>query len=269
LLDDFVLRALLAGFGVAAVTGPLGCFVVWRRMAYFGESLAHTALLGIALGFVFGLNLTVGVVLACTAGALLLGGLERPGGLATDTLLGVLAHGSLALGLVLLGLLRDVRVDLMAYLFGDILAVRRLDLLWIWGGAAAVLAVLARLWRPLVLATLDADLARAEGLAVERLRLVLVLLMALTVAAAMKLVGVLLITALLIVPAAAARQLARTPEAMALLAVLAGSAAVAAGVGASLLFDTPAGPSVVVAALALFVLASVAVARPGARGGNR
>lgn len=254
MLDDFLIRALLAGLGVALTAGPLGCFVVWRRMAYFGDSLAHNALLGVALGLLLGIDPTLGVAFASISLALLLVLLQRQKLLASDTLLGILAHSGLALGLVTLSFMRDVRVDLFAYLFGDLLAVRTLDILYIYGVAALVLLTLGLLWRKLLLITLHEELAAAEGLPVLRLRLALILLTAITIAVAMKVVGVLLITSLLIIPAAAARRLARTPEEMALGATLIALLAVTAGLSASFYLDTPSGPSVVVASALLFVL---------------
>lgn len=254
MLDDFFMRALLAGVGLALVTGPLGCLVVWRRMAYFGDTMAHSALLGIALGFLLEIDLTVGVFAVALLVSLALIALERRGGLSADALLGILSHSALALGLVALAFMTWVRVDLMGFLFGDILAVSRLDIASIWGGGAAVLALLTLLWRPLLAATVDEELAAAEGLSPARSRLAFMLMMALVVAIAMKIVGVLLITALMIIPAATARRFAATPEAMAGFAALIGALAVVAGLHGSLAFDTPSGPSIVVAALALFIL---------------
>ncbi len=262
MIEDFLLRALLGGVGVAAVAGPLGCFVVWRRLAYFGDALAHGALIGVVLGLVAGGDPTPGTLAACLAIALLLAVLRRRHGLASDTLLGILSHAALAAGLVAIGF-TAFNVDLMAYLFGDILAVEPVDLLWIYGGGATALAVLAALWRPLLAATVHEEVARAEGAPVDLLDLALMAIMAVFVALAMKVVGVLLTTALLIIPAAAARRFAHTPEQMALLASLIGSIAVALGLAASAAFDTPAGPSVVLAAAALFA-GSLALRRHGA-----
>jgi len=261
LLDDFLWRAVLGGLGVALLAGPLGCFVVWRRMAYFGTTLSHAALLGIALGILLGLDVQAGILAVCVLVSLLLFVLERRPELASDTLLGILAHSSLALGLVLISFLEPVRVDLMGYLFGDVLSVRRADLAWIWGGAAACLAALALLWRPLLSLTVDADLARVEGLPVERLRLAFLLLVSVTVALSMQVVGLLLTVSLLILPAASTRRLARTPEGMAALAALAGALAVLAGLWASLRLDTPAGPSIVVAGAVLFAIGAALPAR--------
>ncbi len=253
-MDDFLIRALLAGLGVAAVSGALGCFLVWRRMAYFGATLAHAALLGIALGLLFEVDVNLGILVVCVVVSVLVVGLQHQGRLATDTLLGILAHGALALGLVVISFMENLRLDLMAYLFGDILAVTGTDLAWIYGGGAVVLAALAALWRPLLLVTLHEELARVDGIATGPLRLAFMLLISLVIAVAMKIVGILLIISLLIIPAATARQLARTPEQMALLASAAGCLAVLGGLGASLQWDTPAGPSIVVVATGLFFM---------------
>ena len=266
MLADYFSRALVAGIGLAAVTGPLGCFVVWRRMAYFGDTMAHSALLGIALALLLEVNLTLGVFAVAVLVSLALATLQRRGGLSGDALLGILSHSTLALGLVMVAFMTWVRVDLMGFLFGDILAVSRFDIAAIWGGGALVLAMLAWLWRPLLAATVSEELAQAEGMAPQRSRLAFMLMMALVIAVAMKLVGVLLITALMIIPAAAARRFAATPEAMAVFAALAGALAVVAGLTGSLRFDTPSGPSIVVAALMLFLLSLLPYPRTCATG---
>lgn len=253
MLDDFVIRAFAAGVGIALVAGPLGCFIVWRRMAYFGDTMAHSALLGIALGFLLAINLTVGVVVVTVtiAGLLVLLQQRRPW-LAADTLLGILSHASLSVGLVAIGLMTWLRVDLLGYLFGDVLAVTVADIAFIYVGGLAALAALALIWRPLLAATVHEDLARAEGVPAGSVRLAFMVLIAVVIALAMKVVGILLITSLLIIPAAAGRRYATTPEAMAGLAALIGAAAVCLGLFASLRLDTPSGPSIVVAAAALF-----------------
>lgn len=254
MLDDFFSRALIAGVGLALVTGPLGCFIVWRRMAYFGDTMAHSALLGVALAFLININLSAGVFVVAALVAVALVLLQRWNTLSTDALLGILSHSTLAIGLVLVAFMTWVRIDLMGFLFGDILAVSVSDIAMIYGGGAAVLAVLVLIWRPLLAGTVNAELAEAEGMRPEVTRLVFMLLLAVVIAIAMKLVGVLLITSLLIIPAATARRLATTPEQMAIMAALIGGLAVVGGLFGSLGYDTPSGPSIVVAALALFLL---------------
>lgn len=251
---DFLLYALLAGLAVALVAGPLGCFAVWRRMAYFGDTLAHSALLGVTLGLLLDINLNVAVALGCLLLALLLVAMQRQRYLATDTLLGILSHSTLALGLVCVSLFSDSRIDLMAYLFGDILAVTPGEVIGLWLVSLLVTALLVLLWRPLLATTVHEDLARIEGVPVEAIRTLLMLLMALVIAMAMKVVGVLLITALLIIPAATSRRLSSSPEHMALLASLVGTLAVSLGLGVSYQWDTPAGPAIVLSATALYLL---------------
>ena len=205
-MADFLLNALLAGLALALVAGPLGSFVVWRRMAYFGDTLSHAALLGVALGFLLDVSPTLAVTVGCVRLAVLLVTLQQRQPLAADTLLGILAHSTLSLGLVTLSFMKEVRVDLMAYLFGDLLAVSASDLLWIIAGSALVLALICFLWRPLLAITVHEELAKVEGLPVGAIRLALMLLIAIVIAVAMKIVGVLLITSLLIIPAAAAQR---------------------------------------------------------------
>jgi zinc transport system permease protein len=253
-MADFLIYALIAGVAVALVSGPLGAFVVWRRMAYFGDTLAHSALMGISLGILLDINLSLAVILCCVLLALVLVAMQRQHWVATDTLLGIMAHSSLSVGLVAVSLLDNVRVDLQAYLFGDLLAITPDDLIWILLGGALVLAAIYLLWRPLLAITINEELAQVEGLPVARYRLALMLLIAMVIAGAMKLVGVLLITSLMIMPAAAARRIANTPEQMALAASLLGSLAVVGGISLSWFIDTPAGPSVVVCALSIFLL---------------
>lgn len=256
-MDDFLWRALLAGLAVVLMGGVLGVFLLWRRMAYFGDTLAHSALLGVALGLMTGMSLNGWVMLVCVLVALLMLYMQHHPALGSDTLLGIIGHSALALGTVALTFLPNVRVDLMAYLFGDILAVTRSDIILTWGLAVLVVVVMTRLWRPLLSLSVHAELAQVEGVNTWRISAAYMLLVALMVAVAMKVVGVLLLTALLVIPAATARRFAHTPEQMALLAVLFGVAALLAGMGASLQLDTPTGPSIVVVASILFILVQV------------
>lgn len=258
MLDDFFSRALIAGIGVALIAGPLGCFIVWRRLAYFGDTLSHAALLGVALAFLFEVNITLAVfgVSACVSIALLL--LQRHATLSSDALLGLLAHSALALGLVVLAFMTWIRMDLMGFLFGDILAVSKMDIAFIWFGGAVVLAILILIWRPLFAATVNHELAEAEGMKPERANIIFMLLMAAVIAISMKIVGVLLITAMLIIPAATARRFSATPEQMAGIAAGIGAISVTGGLFGSLEWDTPAGPSIVVAAMIVFILSLIA-----------
>jgi zinc transport system permease protein len=254
MLDDFFTRALIAGIGVALAAGPLGCFIVWRRMAYFGDTISHSALLGVALGFLADVNLILAVFLVAALVAVGLMVMQRANTLSSDAILGILSHSTLAIGLVIVAFMTWLRIDLMAYLFGDILAVTTQDIAIIYGGAAGALAILALIWTRLLADTVSFDVARAEGLRPEAARFIFMLLVAAVVALTMKVVGILLITALLIIPGAAARNFAATPEAMAVIAAGVGVAGVVGGLHGSLYFDTPAGPTIVVAALLLFMV---------------
>ncbi len=255
MLDDFLTRAVVAGLGVVLATGTLGSFVVWRRMAYFGDSTSHAAILGIALSFAFAMPFYLGTLLVAVAMAVAVAWLTGRGQ-GMDTVLGVIAHSALAVGLLAASFIPALRVNLDAFLFGDILAVTRADLVWIWGGAALVLGLLIWRWQRLVTASVNEELAMAAGINPERERLILSLALAITVAIAIRIVGALLISALLIVPAAAARAIAKTPEHMAGSATLIGAMAVLGGLWASLRLDTPAGPSIV-AVSAVFYLISL------------
>ncbi len=253
-MADFLVLALLAGIGVALVSGPLGAFVVWRRMAYFGDTLAHSALLGVAAGLWLQVAPGPVVILVCLLIALLLLALGRQQNLASDTLLGILSHSSLALGLVAMSLIPGARINLEALLFGDLLAVDAADTLAIWLTSALVLALVTWLWTPLLSITVHEDLARVEGVRVGLVKTVQMLLLALVIAIGMKVVGVLLITALLVIPAATARRFASRPGQMAVLGSIAGVVAVCLGVAASWWWDTPMGPSIVLACGLLFLL---------------
>ena len=254
MLDDFFTRALIGGIGVALVAGPIGCFIVWRRLAYFGDTLSHSALLGIAIALLLEVNITLTVFMISVGISFLLLFLQRRATLSSDALLGLLAHSTLALGLVVLAFMSWVRVDLMGFLFGDILAITSFDIAIIWGGGIAVLAVMAAIWRPLFAATVNYDLAIAEGVKPELVNALFMIIIAAVIAVSMKLVGVLLITALLIIPAATARRFSASPEIMAVLASVIGAASVWLGLNGSLKWDTPAGPSIVVAAMFCFII---------------
>ena len=255
--DIWWLVPLLTGVLLATITGPLGSFVVWRRMAFFGDTLAHGALLGITLGVLTDINLTVALALSCVLLALLLMPLQNRSNLSSDTLLGIVSHSTLAIGLVALSLADGVRVDLMGYLFGDLLAVEISDLAWVSASVMVIGGLMALNWRGLLASTVSPELAEIDGYPVKRLNLLLVLMLAMVVALAMKIVGILLVSALLVVPAATARSFARTPQQMVLIAAASGISSVLLGIWASFQWDTPTGPSVVVAAAGLFILSLI------------
>ena len=251
MLDDFMVRAALAGLGIAFAAAPLGCFVVWRRMAYFGDATAHAAILGVALSLATSLPVFLGALIVALGMGLAMDRLSARG-LGPDTSLGVLAHSALAAGLVAVSLVDGLRVDLMSFLFGDILSVNNLDVGVIWVGAVVVIGLMAWRWQSMLVATLSPDLASASGINPRREQLILTLALAIVVAVAIKVVGALLISAMLIIPAAAARPLSRTPEVMVALAAAIGAVSVFGGLGASFQLDTPTGPTIVCTAAVIF-----------------
>ena len=252
-LDDFIIRAVLAGFAVALASGPLGALVIWRRMAFFGDAVAHASVLGVGLALLWSLPIglaTFGVALG--VGALVAWLIDR--GQTGDAALGVISHSALALGLVVVSLLPNTRVNLEGFLFGDILTVTGADLVLIWGGAVAILAVLAWRWQALLVSSISEDIAAAAGVSSRRERMVLTLLLALLVAISLKVVGALLIAAMLIIPAAGARLWARGPETMAVGAMGIGIVAVVSGLAMSFWYDSPAGPSIVTGAAICYAI---------------
>ena len=254
MFDDFFIRALVAGIGVAFVTGPLGCFVVWRRLSYFGDTLAHSALLGVTMAYSLEFNIAVSIFFISSIIALILIQLQKKTNLPSDALLGLLAHSSLAVGLVVIGFLSFIRFDIMGLLFGDILAVNKQDLLTIWIGGALILLVLKVIWKPLFASTVNYELAEAEGLNPDRAKAIFTILLAAIIAISIKLVGVLLITGMLIIPTAMSRNLSDNPKKMVLFSIIGGMMSVLIGLFSSLEFNTPSGPSIIAAALLLFVL---------------
>lgn len=254
MLDDFFIRALIAGLGVALVTGPLGCFIIWRRLSFFGDTLAHAALLGVTLSLAIDMNISLAVFIVSSVVALILLRLQKITNLAGDALLGLLAHSSLALGLVVLGFLTFIRFDIMGLLFGDILSVTKFDLIVIWVGGFAIILILKLIWKPLFASTVNYDLAAAEGMNPEKANAIFTILMAAIIAISIKMVGLLLITGMLIVPAAMARNLSTSPTQMVIFSVIGGLLSVLIGLFASLEINSPSGPSIISVALILFIL---------------
>ena len=257
MFDDFFIRALIAGVGIAIIAGPLGCLVIWRRLSYFGDTLSHSALLGVTLAYAFSINITLSVFLISSIVAILLINLQKRTKLAGDSLLGLLAHYTLAIGLVLIGFLSSIRFDLMGLLFGDILAVTTEDITLVWIGGIIILGILYYIWKSIFSATVNYDLAAAEGMRPEISNLIFTLLLAAVIALSIKMIGALLITGLLLIPAAIARNLSNSPKQMIIISVLAGIASVVIGLFTSLELNTSSGPSIIVVSLALFILSLI------------
>ena len=259
MLDDFFIRALIAGIGIALVTGPLGCFIIWRRLSFFGDTLSHSALLGVTIAFFFELNIAFSVFLMSSAIALILLKLQKTTKLPGDALLGLLAHSSLAVGLVVIGFLTTIRFDIMGLLFGDILAVNEIDLLIIWIGGALILLILKYIWKPLFASTVNHELAEAEGMNPDKVNAIFTVLLAAIIAISIKIVGLLLITGMLIMPAAMARNVSNNPNQMVKLSIIGGLLSVIIGLFSSLEINTPSGPSIITAALVLFCLTLIKI----------
>ena len=257
MFDDFFTRALIAGVGIAIIAGPLGCLVIWRRLSYFGDTLSHSALLGVTLAYAFSINITLSVFIISSVVAIVLINLQKRTKLAGDSLLGLLAHSTLAIGLVLIGFLSSIRFDLMGLLFGDILAVTTEDIALVWIGGIIILGILYFIWKSLFSATVNYDLAAAEGMKPEISNLIFTLLLAGVIALSIKMIGALLITGLLLIPAAIARNLSNSPKQMIIIAILAGIASVVLGLFTSLELNTSSGPSIIVVSLALFILSLI------------
>ena len=254
MFDDFFIRALVAGLGIAIVTGPLGCFIIWRRLSYFGDTLAHSALLGVTLAYSLEFNIALSVFIISSFIALILIDLQKRTNLPGDALLGLLAHSSLAIGLVVIGFLSFIRFDIMGLLFGDILAVTVDDLLIIGIGGPLILLILKLIWKSLFASTVNYELAEAEGLKPDRAKAIFTILMAGVIAISIKMVGLLLITGMLIIPAAMARNVSSSPQSMVIYSILGGLLSVMLGLFVSLEFNTSSGPSIIAAALFLFIL---------------
>ncbi|HVU20585.1 MAG TPA: metal ABC transporter permease [Rhizomicrobium sp.] len=251
-MDDFLYRATLGAAMLGAVAGPIGCFVLWRRLAYLGESVAHMGLLGVAIGLLMGVSPLLGVAVMAVVAALLMARADN-GLIPAGSFVGIVGHAGLALGFILLATMETVRTDLLGYLFGDVLALSDMDLASIALAGAAVVLGTVFFWRAWLMMTVNADIARAEGRTNRLAEAAILVLVAMLVAVGLRVVGALLIVALIIVPPAAARPLARTPQGMALIAALIGAASAPLGVAASYWKDIPTGPSIVLAAIAIFV----------------
>ena len=254
MFEDFLFRAFFAGIGLAIITGPLGCFIVWRRLSYFGDTLSHSALLGVVIGYALNFNIILSVFVISGLISLSLLYLQKKTNLPNDALLGLLAHSVLAVGLVTLGLLSFIRIDLMGLLFGDILSVNFNDILIVWIGGAIVLFLLIIIWRPLFAGTVNLELAKAEGLRPEFANAIFTLLIAAVIAISIKIVGILLITGLLIIPASISRNLSTTPIQMAIIASIVGIMSVILGLYSSIIWNTSTGPTILSVALIIFLI---------------
>ena len=263
------MSALIAPLVLAIIAGPVGCLIVWRRMAYFGDAIAHSALLGVAVGLFIGFAPNIGVALICAVFAILLVYLQHRRKLSIDTLLGILAHGALAIGLLLVfwsaletghgshhepNHTIDPHTLLEIYLLGSLENISMNQNIILIIGALIIAVILKLIWEPLILMTLNMDLARAEGVPTLRLQYIMMGIMTALVVMGLQITGVLFITSLLIMPAAAARQISTTPEKMILWAVIFAFSGVLSGYIASHEIHLPPGPTIVSALTTIFII---------------
>jgi zinc transport system permease protein len=257
-LVSVLIPAMVAGCALAAMCGPLGCVIVWRRMAYFGDALAHAALLGVAVALVCdALPIPVAILCVCVLAALVLPLLLRDQRIHADTALGMIAHSALALGIVLITMVGDGSMELESYLIGDILALNGMHVVVICAVALVVVITIGAYWRRILMVVLEPATAQLHSVAVSRIEIGFVVILAVLVAMSVQLVGVLLLTSMLIIPAAAAGNIARSPGRMAIIASAIGMVAVVAGLMASVRLDTPPAPTMVVVASIIYVFMRV------------
>ena len=260
---------LIAQLVLAVIAGPVGCLIVWRRMAYFGDAIAHSALLGVAVGLFIGFAPNIGVAMISAFFAVLLVYLQHRRKLSIDTLLGILAHGALALGLLLIfwssvetghGVHNEAKhkIDphqlLETYLLGSLENISMHQNISLIIGAIVIGVILKLIWEPLILMTLNMDLAKAEGVPTLRLQYIMMGIMTSLVVMGMQITGVLFISSLLIIPAAAARQISTTPEKMIIWAIIFAFSGVSIGYLASKLADLPPGPAIISTLTTIFII---------------
>ena len=260
-MEDFILRAILAAIGISIIAGSLGCFVIWKRMSYFSESISHSALLGVSLGIASGLGIHFGLVLVGTLFALLIVVLQERKFLSNDAILGIFSHIALSLGIVVLALVGGANMDYFSLLFGDILSITNRDIVWVYSVLIVIVVLLSIFWQRLLLLTLNEDLAKAEGVKHTFYQLLFMLMIALAVSVSVQIVGVLLITSLLIIPPAIAKVFARTPSQMVFKSILVSILAVIIGLSGSMYYDLATGPAIVIALGILFVLSQLVASK--------
>jgi zinc transport system permease protein len=252
-VEDFIINGLVAAIGISIIAGSLGCFVIWKRMSYFSESISHSALLGVSLGIASGMGIHFGLVIVGALFALLIVLLQQRKFLSNDAILGIFSHIALSLGIVVLSIVGDANTDYFGFLFGDILSITEGDIFWVYSVLILVVFFLVVFWQKLLLLTLNEELAVAEGLNSTIYNLAFMLMIALAVSVSVQIVGVLLITSLLIIPPAIAKVFSATPLQMVFVAIFVSIVAVFIGLGMSMTYDLAAGPAIVIALGALFI----------------
>lgn len=251
---EFLLYPAIAGITIALLAGPLGVFMIWRRIAFVGDTIAHSSLLGVSLALWWNWNPFAGVFLVAILIALLASQDDQGKVLGSDTILGLISHATLAGGIIVSTSLVPFRVDLLGYLYGDILSISPNELTLMVVVGVLLLSLLIYLWRQFLAVSLHRQLAAVAGINVKVINIMYLLSVAVAIGIGMRLVGILLITALLIVPAASGRFFSYSPEDMAIRASILGVVAVVAGLIASLLLDWPSGPTIVFVSILIWFI---------------
>ncbi|CRK85667.1 High-affinity zinc uptake system membrane protein ZnuB [Candidatus Providencia siddallii] len=244
----------MTGVLLSIAAGPLGSFIIWRHMSYFGDTLAHASLLGISLGLLLNINPFFTIIVVTLLLTFILVLLEKNPEFTTDSMLGIIAHSSLSIGLVIISFMKNIRVELISYLFGDLLSVDYKDIIILLIGVLINSILLFFNWKSLLSVTINHELAFSDGINIQKNNLLLMLMIALTISISMKFVGALIITSLLIIPPSAARRFSNTPEQMSFIAILLGVISITTGLIFSAYYDTPVGPSVVICSTFLFII---------------
>ena len=259
-LDDFMVRAVIAGLIMVTIAAPMGCLMVWQRLAFLSDTLGHAAVMGVGLGLLLQLQPIFGVLAVALLIVFSLSRVTSFNTALSETTLAIISHTGLAGGIILVGLLPANTVNLEAILFGDLLATTTTDLASLLITTVLLLFVLLHHWRGFVAVSVSREMAQAEGIEVRKVQFLMYIMIALLVAVMMKVMGVLLIAAMLVIPTTSARLLSRSPEQMVLISALYGLGALGGGITGSFHFDWQTGPAIVVSATALLLL-TLAVTR--------
>jgi zinc transport system permease protein len=254
MISPFLINALIGGFGIAALAGLLGSFVLWKNMSYFGDALSHSALLGITIGILLNFNLTFSVIVIAAAFAFAF--THNSSRYSSDTTLGVLSYSALSLA-ILLTSYSKIKIDLIGYLFGDILAIDITDIYYLVLCAVVASSWIYYNWDRLILLALSEELLKADGVNTKRLKLGFSLILALFIAISFKIVGILLITAMLIIPSATSLIISRSPLQMVVFSIIIGCVSVVMGITAAIQFDFPTGPSIILSSLMCFLIINI------------
>ncbi|AYN24750.1 zinc ABC transporter permease subunit ZnuB [Buchnera aphidicola] len=255
---ELIYPGWLAGILLSFATGPLGSFIIWRRISSFGDTLSHSSILGLAISILFKIDSFYTVLFFMSFLAIVLAWIEKLLSVSLETILSIISYSSLSLGMIFISLMSTSRhIDLSNYLFGDLLIVTKFDLFIISLGSLTVLTVLFLRWNSILLLTINEELAQIDGVNIFYARLTLMLTTALAISIAIKFVGVLLITSLLIIPPATAQLFSDSPEKMIIISIIISIISVTGGIFLSFFYNTPTSPSIVLFSSCVYLLSNV------------